>query len=325
MSGREGERGNLESLLISIAVHLAVILLVPYVEQPILDVYPLEIAGVIEIATIEAAPAAPAPIPGVAVQEVAPKPKPPAPEPAKPEPVKPTPAPAPKAVQKPEPRPEPKVEPKVAAAPEPAKQEPPKQEKPEVVTSPAGKAPPPVVAEDPPESKLPEPKPIPKPTPEPAPEPTPEPAPESVEQPQSTQASKTTTSPGAGQPDGAGIIPRPEYPGEDPTGESMIAFTGGKRHAVNIPKGVQNDKGIGEALVRVRVRSDGSIESISFLQAPDHPAMAQVIQSAISTAWRFEKDITSGRADSYYLDVRVGYDGGTEDVWVRSERASYIR
>jgi len=313
MSGREGERGNLESLLISIAVHLAVILLVPYVEQPVLDVYPLDIAGVIEIATIEAAPAAPAPAPGVAVQEVTPKPKPQAPEPAKPEPVKPIPAPKPT----PKPKVESKAEPKVTAAPEPARQEPPKQEKPEVVTSPAGTVPPPVVAKDPPESRLPDPGPIPEPTPEPAAEP--------VAVPQATQVAKAPSSPGVGRPDGAGTIPRPEYPGEDPTGHSMVSTGSGGNHGVWIPKGVQNVKGRGEALVRIRVRADGSIESMSFLEAPPHPAMAQVIQNAISTAWRFAKDSTPGRADSYYLDVRVGYDGGTEDVWVESERASYIR
>lgn len=317
MTGRERERGSLESLLISVAVHLAVILLVPYIEQPVLDVYPLDIAGVIEIATIEAAPAAAAPAPGVAVQEVTPEPKPQAPEPAKPEPVKPTPAPEPKATQKPEQKAEPKVEPKVAAVPEPARQEPPKQEKPEVVTSPAGRVPAPVVAKEPPEARLPE--------PEPGPEPTPEPAPAPTEQPQPTQVSKATTSPGAGRPDGVGTIPRPEYPGESPTGQSMLASTGGDNHGVWIPKGVQNLRGRGEALVRIRVRSDGSIDTMSFLESPPDPAMIQAIRAAISTVWRFSKDSTPGRADSYYIDVRVGYDGGTEDVWIKSERASYIR
>lgn len=313
MSGREGERGNLESLLISVAVHLAVILLIPYVEQPILDVYPLDIAGVIEIATIEATPAAPAPAPGVAVQEVTPKPKPQAPAPA-PTPTKPAPAPAPKPTPKPEPKVEPKAEPKVA-------QEPPKQEKPEVVTSPEGRTPPPVVAKEPPEARLPEPEPAPEPTPEPTPEPATEPAVE----PQSTQVSKASTSPGAGQPDGVGIVPRPEYPGENPTGTSMVASTGGDNHGVWIPKGVQNLRGRGEAMVRIRVRADGSIESISFLEPPPDSAMTQAIRTAITTAWRFAKDSTPGRAESYYLDVRVGYDGGTMDVWVKSERASYIR
>ena len=279
MSGRERERGNLESLLISVAVHLAVILLVPYVEQPILDVYPLDIAGVIEIATIDTAPAAPAPAPGVAVQEVTPKPKP--------------------------------------QAPEPVRQEPPKQEKPEVVTSPAGRTPSPVVAKQPPEARLPE--------PEPAPESTPEPATDPAVEPQPAQVSKAATSPGAGQPDGVGIIPRPEYPGENPTGASMVASTGGDDHGVWIPKGVQNLRGRGEAMVRIRVRADGSIESISFLEPPPDSAMTQAIRTAITTAWRFAKDSTPGRAESYYLDVRVGYDGGTMDVWVKSERASYIR
>ena len=321
MSGRERERGSLESLLISIAVHLAVILLVPYVEQPILDVYPLDIAGVIEITTIEAAPAAPAPAPGVVVQEVAQRPKPEAPEPAKPEPVKPTPAPAPKVTPKPEP--------KVAAGPEPTRQEPPKQEKPEVVTSPAGRVPSPVVAKDPPESKLPEPKPTPEPTPELTPEPTPEAVQKQTPSPAAespaTQVAEVTRSPGAGQPDGVGTIPRPEYPGDDPTGRSMMLSTGGGDHGVWIPKGVQNLRGRGEAMVRIRVRADGSIESISFLESPPDPAMTQAIRSAITTAWRFAKDSTSGRAESYYLDVRVGYDGGTGDIWVKSERASYIR
>ncbi len=320
MRGRERERGNLESLLMSIAVHLAVILLVPYVEQPILDVYPLDIAGVIEIATIEAAPAAPNPAPGVAVQEVTPKPKPRAPEPVK-EPAKPTPVPAPK------PKPTPKPEPKVAPKPEPAKQETPKQQepekqdKPEVVTSPAGRTPPPVAAADPPESKLPEPEPEPEPMPEPTPEPTPEPAVE----PQVTQVAATTSPSGPGQPDGVGAIPRPEYPGDDPTGLSMIRSTGGDDHGVWIPKGVQNLRGRGEALVRIRVRADGSIDSISFLEPPPDSAMTQAIRTAISTAWRFGKDSTPGRTDAYNLDVRVGYDGGAMDVWVKSERASYIR
>jgi hypothetical protein len=78
-------------------------------------------------------------------------------------------------------------------------------------------------------------------------------------------------------------------------------------------------------MVRIRVRADGSIESISFLEPPPDSAMTQAIRTAITTAWRFAKDSTPGRAESYYLDVRVGYDGGTMDVWVKSERASYIR
>jgi len=320
MTGRERERGSLESLLISVAVHLAVILLVPYVEQPVLDVYPPDIAGVIEIATIEAAPAAAAPAPGVAVQEVTPEPKPQAPEPAKPAPKA-----EPKVEPKAEPKAQPKVEPKVAAAPEPARQEPPKQEKPEVVTSPAGRTPSPVTAKDPPESKLPEPKPTPEPTPELTPEPTPEAVQKQTPSPAAespaTQVAEVTRSPGAGQPDGVGTIPRPEYPGDDPTGRSMMLSTGGGDHGVWIPKGVQNLRGRGEAMVRIRVRADGSIESISFLESPPDPAMTQAIRSAITTAWRFAKDSTSGRAESYYLDVRVGYDGGTGDIWVKSERA----
>jgi len=316
MTGRERERGSLESLLISVAVHLAVILLVPYVEQPVLDVYPLDIAGVIEIATIEAAPAAAAPAPGVAVQEVTPEPKPQAPEPAKPAPKA-----EPKVEPKAEPKAQPKVEPKVAAAPEPARQEPPKQEKPEVVTSPAGRTPSPVTAKDPPESKLPEPKPTPEPTPEPVPEHTPAPAAE----PQATQVARATGQPGVGQPDGAGIIPRPEYPGDDPTGSAMIRLGAGDDHGVWIPKDVQNLECRGEALVRIRVRADGSIDTLSFVEPPPDSAMIQPIRTAISTVWQFRKDSTPGRADSYYIDVRVGYDGGTEDVWIKSERASYIR
>ena len=298
MRGREKEQGGIESLLISIAVHLAVILLVPYAEQPVLEVYPLDIAGVIEIATVETAPAAPAPAPGVSVQEVTPKPKPAAPEPAKL-----TPAPTPK--------PEPKPEPKVAPKPEPAKEEPPKQQapvkqdKPEVVTSPAGKTPPPAADSEPPKSAQPE------------PEPTPEP--------QATQVGATTSPPGPGQPDGAGTIPRPEYPGDDPTGLSMIRSTGGDDHGVWIPKGVQNLRGRGEALVRIRIKADGSMDTISFLEPPPDSAMTQAIRTAISTAWRFGKDSAPGRADDYCLDVRVGYDGGTMDVWVKSERASYVR
>lgn len=294
MTDRERERGSLQSLLISIAVHLAVILLVPYVEQPVVDVYPLDIAGVIEITTIEAAPAAAAPAPGVSVREVAPEPKPKAPEPA-PEPTKPT----------------PKAEPKVAAAPQPAKQEPSKQEKPQVMTSPAGRTPAPVVPKEPPEAKL--------------PEPPPEPVPDRALEPQATQVAKAATSPGSGQPDGVGVLPRPEYPGDDPTGSAMIRVGAGDDHGVWIPKGVQNLRGRGEALVRIKIGADGSIDTISFLEPPPDSTMTQAIRTAISTAWRFAKDSTPGRADSYYLDVRVGYDGGTMDVWVKSERASYIR
>lgn len=304
MRGRRREQGGLESLLISIAVHLAVILLVPFVEQPVLDVYPLDIAGVIEIATIEAAPAAPAPAPGVAVQEVTPKPKPAAPEPAKEQP-KPTPAPAPK--------PEPAVQ------EQPKQEAPAKQDKPDVVTSPAATMPSPIVAAEPPEATPPEAEPKPERAP------TPEPAPTPAAEPEAAKADKTTSSPGPGRPDGVGTIPRPDYPGDDPTGMSMITTTGGDDHGVWIPKGVQNLRGRGEALVRIKVKADATIDAISFLEPPPDPAMTQAIQSAISGAWRFGKDSTPGRADAYYLDVRVGYDGGTMDVWVKSERASYIR
>ena len=63
-------RSQLESLLISILIHLAVIFLVPYVQPgPTVDVFPLDFAGVIEISTVETQPAAPAPAPGMNVRK----------------------------------------------------------------------------------------------------------------------------------------------------------------------------------------------------------------------------------------------------------------
>jgi hypothetical protein len=105
----------------------------------------------------------------------------------------------------------------------------------------------------------------------------------------------------------------------------MIRLGAGDDHGVWIPKDVQNLECRGEALVRIRVRADGSIDTLSFVEPPPDSAMTQPIRAAISDVWRFKEDSTPGRADSYYIDVRVGYDGGTEDVWVKSERASYIR
>ncbi len=118
-------QGQLESLLISVLIHAAIIFLVPYVAPaPTVDVYPLDVAGgVIEISAIETEPASPAPAPGLNVKEVAPTPtsEPPKAAPTKKkEDPKPAVAPAPAAKPQPQPAAEPKpvekTEPKVPNA-----------------------------------------------------------------------------------------------------------------------------------------------------------------------------------------------------------------
>lgn len=313
-------QSQLESLLISILIHLAVIFLVPYVQPaPTVDVFPLDFAGVIEISTVETQPAAPAPAPGMNVAEVSPTPKP---EPPKPAPVEPKDKPkttiAAEPVAKPEPRPEVAPAPKPQPEPEPSQ---PALDRPEIVTSPAGKSVAPDVPPAPPPEAV-----LPKPTPQPKPEPVPEPA----TTPDPAQAEGAIGGTGeepatAGEPEGTGIVPRPEYPGDDPTGSGMIKSTGGAGHGVVIPKGVQNVKGQGEAEIRIRVTSDGKVDSVTFLTAPPDKAMERPIRNAVMEEWVFEPDTTPGREDAYYLDVWVGYNGGTEDVSVKTEHVSYNR
>lgn len=321
-------QGQLESLLISVLIHAAIIFLVPYVAPaPTVDVYPLDVAGVIEISAIETEPASPAPAPGLNVKEVAPTP---ASEPPKAAPTKkkedPKPAVAPAPAAKPQPQPA--AEPKPVGKTEP-KVPTPAVDKPEVVSSPAGKSVAPAS----------EPEPVPAAAPAQVPEPN-STLGKDVESPTASARSYTETKPAsgsgtvggtgekpptAGDPGGTGVVPRPEYPGDDRTGYGMISSTGGAGHGVVIPKGVQNIKGRGEAKVRIRVTSDGKVDSVSFLIPPPDKAMEKPIRNAIMGEWVFKPDTTLGREDAYYLDVWISYDGGTEDISVESERVSYKR
>lgn len=316
-------RSQLESLLISILIHLAVIFLVPYVQPgPTVDVFPLDFAGVIEISTVETQPAAPAPAPGMNVREVSPTPKP---EPPKPEPVEPKDTPKATIAEEPVAKAEPRAEVKAAPKPEPEpKPEEPVIDRPEVLTSPAGKsAAPNVIPAPPPEAALPKPEPEPEPEPEPVPD---EPAATADPAQVAGAIGGTGEEPAtAGDPEGTGIVPRPAFPGDDPTGSGMIKSTGGAGHGVVIPKGVQNVKAEGEAEICIRVTADGKVDSVTFLTAPPDKAMERPIRKAVMEDWVFKPDTTPGREDAYYLDVRIGYNGGTEDVSVRTEHVSYRR
>ncbi|MDD4792102.1 MAG: energy transducer TonB [Firmicutes bacterium] len=313
-------QSQLESVLISILIHLAVIFLVPYVQPaPTVDVFPLDFAGVIEISTVETQPAAPAPAPGMNVKEVSTTPKA---EPPKPAPVESKDKPKTTIAAEPVAKPEPKVEVKPAPKPEPEpRPKEPVVDKPEVLTSPAGKSPAPdVIPGPPPEAVL----------PEPTPQPEPEPVPELAATPDSAQIAGAMGGTGeepatAGDPEGTGVVPKPEYPGDDPTGSGMIRSTGGAGHGVVIPKGVQNVKGQGEAEIRILVTSEGKVDSVTFLTAPPDKAMERPIRKAVMEEWVFEPDTTPGGEDAYYLDVWIGYNGGTEDVSVKTEHVSYRR
>ncbi len=128
---------------------------------------------------------------------------------------------------------------------------------------------------------------------------------------------------GVGSPDGTGTLPRPEFPGTDPTGWSMIRTTGGSDHGVWIPKSVQNVRGRGEAVVRVEVSADGVLKDAHLVQEPPDSPMTSAILNAVRSSWAFNPDITEGRKDSYFIEFVVGYDGGTGEVWVESRRTYY--
>lgn len=291
------------SYLASVAIHMLLILLIPAaVSEPVFDVYAIDYAGVVEISSYSAEPASPSPAPGLVVQEEKPKPAAEEKTPSKAEesapvvtkPVATKPTPVPKSPTVP-PEAKPQIKPVV--------------EHPEVITSPVGTVP--VKVEPEPE----------RPAPKPAPEPQPEAAPQVAPEPQVAAAPTA----GLGKPDGVGTAPRPEFPGSDPMGSSMIRSTGGADYGVWIPKGVQNTRGRGEATMRVKISADGMVEAVQIVKAPPDSAMSQAIISALKESWQFAPDTTEGRDDSYYLDIVVGYDGGTGEIWANSVKASYNR
>ena len=348
-SGREQPlRGSpttdLASLAISVAIHLLALFLLPAPPQPVFDVYPLDFAGVVEIASVQGQPASPAPAPGVEIS--AEEPKPAVVQEKKPEPVN-----TPLATVTPvEPTVKPEVKPEV---------KPVEQPKPEPVAEPSA-----TITPVEPVTEPQEPTPV-EPTPEPtvdqasveeqtlmtrpvgdtpidtAPVPEgPKPVPVEVPQPtltfgSSSSSSGTQESPvqgqavaevpqaGPGKPEGTGTVPRPEFPGTDPTGWSMVKTSGGSDHGVWIPKGVQNTRGKGESTVRVEVSADGKLKSATMVKAPPDSAMSAAILNAVESSWQFLPDQTEGRSDSYFIEFRIGYDGGSGDVWVDSLRAFY--
>ncbi|MEA4882853.1 MAG: hypothetical protein VB144_04165 [Clostridia bacterium] len=317
--GREG-RGNLGSLLISVAVHLAILILIPYTEPPVIDYIPLDVPGVVEIATIEGKPAVAAVPDGVDVRELpaeklGPKATAPrtAPDP-KSEPAKPVQA---KAAEPKKPSAEPSLETSEPrqATPPPDRTPEPTPQIPDVLTGASSNyvAPPPT----PPEAKM-----AAKPGPEPRPSTDVTTVPKAPE-----GSDKSGDAPGSGTAKVDAAVhpapPSPDYPAGDATGAAMIISTGGPQdHGVWIPKSVANIRGQGEAVVRIRVKADGSVDQVVFLKRPSNSEMESYILKAVNS-WSFREDNTPGRADAYYLDVRVGYDGWTGDVMVKSERASY--
>lgn len=331
---RGSPRSDLVSLTVSVAIHLLILFLVPASVQPVYDVYPLDYSGVIEIATTQGQPASPAPAPGVEISQDEPKP---AVVPEKqPEPAKTPPAvvatvePAAKPVEKPAEKPvdrvqtEPKVQPAPVEtpattstpAPEPATAKPTVEEQ-TLVTSPAGDTP--IKTAAAPEEVATVPVEVPQPT---------------LRYATSGAASATGTTTaaqgqpqlpqaGPGRPDGTGTVPRPDFPGTDPTGWSMVRTTGGTDHGVWIPKGVQNIRSRGESTVRVEVGADGKLKSAVMVKAPPDAAMGGAILDAVKSSWEFLPDRTEGRKESYFIEFKIGYDGGSGDVWVDSLRAFY--
>ncbi len=319
--GRRSPGSDVVGLAVSVAFHILVLFLLPAPSPPVYDVYPLDYAGVVEISPVAGPPASPAPAPGVEIS--AEEPKPAVVQDTKPEPDRTTPAavttvepvakpqPVPKPTPQPTPRPQPSIAP--VPAPEPVVTQPAVDEQ-SLVTSPSGDMP--VATAPAPEEPAPVQVAVPQPTLayEPAPS-----TPAATLAPSQAQVPQ----PGPGKPDGTGTVPRPEFPGTDPTGWSMVKTTGGSDHGVWIPKGVQNIGARGEAIVLVEVGSDGVLRSATIKQAPPDAAMTAPILNAVRSSWAFQPDRTEGRAGSYSVEFKIGYDGGSGEVWVNSLRAYY--
>ena len=76
---------------------------------------------------------------------------------------------------------------------------------------------------------------------------------------------------------------RPAYPGEDPTGEAMVA----SKRAVAYPKESMNSSSEGTVTVEAIVDPDGTIRSVSTVSGPDDEWMRKNAEQTILRYWSF--------------------------------------
>lgn len=77
---------------------------------------------------------------------------------------------------------------------------------------------------------------------------------------------------------------RPAYPGEDPTGEAMVA----SKRAVAYPKESMNSSSEGIVTVAVIVNADGSIRSVGMISGPEDEWMRKNAEQTILRYWSFK-------------------------------------
>lgn len=77
---------------------------------------------------------------------------------------------------------------------------------------------------------------------------------------------------------------KPAYPGEDPTGEAMVA----SKRAVAYPKESMNSASEGIVTVAVIVNADGTIRSVSTISGPDDAWMRKNAEQTILRYWSFK-------------------------------------
>ncbi len=83
----------------------------------------------------------------------------------------------------------------------------------------------------------------------------------------------------------AEVVPQgPTYPGEDPTGEAMVA----SKRAITYPKESMSSSSEGDVLLEVYVLEDGTITRIEVIGGPDDQRLKEMAMLTISRYWTFK-------------------------------------
>lgn len=91
---------------------------------------------------------------------------------------------------------------------------------------------------------------------------------------------------------------RPQYPGDDPTGEAMVA----SKRAIAYPKESMNASSEGVVTVEAAVEADGTIRSVKVLSGPEDEWMRRNAEQTILRYWVFRQ------ADwAYRVTIQVSF------------------
>jgi len=221
---KNGAAGSI-ALLVSVAMH-ALLLLIPWQPAQVIDLLPLEGAGVVELAAISPAKGSP----GMEIVEEEPVEQQQKTA-AKPEPEKNITTLAPKAATKPQ----------VVQAPA--------KPKADIVVSDKGTMPVPA---------------------------------ETVEE--HGEPGIETEADGGTEPVEQAVPVGPSYPGEDPTGEAMVA----SKRAMTYPKESMSSYSEGDVMVEVYVAASGTVMATNVLSGPDDIRLREMAVKTIARYWSFK-------------------------------------